>query len=793
MRDPRAPHHRAAAGRRQRRPSAARAHAPARRTQSGPGRASLEGLESRTLFAIAPAGPEFQVNAYEPGNQIYPAVASDADGDFVVAWESNLQDGSGYGVYAQRYNAAGEALGGPIQANTTTFGQQFGASVASDDAGNFVVAWATQGQDGSGYGIFAQRFAADGTRLGTEFQVNTFTAGDQTFPSVDMDSDGDFVIAWQSDDRDGDTWGVSARRFTSAGAPVGDEVQVNTTTVGIQAFPSVALQDNGDFVVAFHSSPSPTAAVGTFDVRARDFVAASGTFNGNDRQLNTFIPGDQAYPDVDAGPLGSYVVTWRSDGQDGDGAGVYAYVFDNTTRPQAPEFQVNTTTAGDQSFPAVAVDDVSGEFVVTWHSDNQDAPGGRGVYVRQYDGVLNPVPESGEVQVNQFTAGSQEFPDIAVDDQGDYVVAWSSEDQDEVGGYGIFARQLESFTADTTAPTVDIVDVTPDPRETPVDSITIVFSEPVTGFDLSDLQLFRDAEGNVLPGSGATLTTTDGRTYVLGNLAGVTDEAGDYVLFIDAETSGVTDGTGNPLNGDAQDAFRVNAVVLDRNVFYNNSSFDGNSAAATAGDDNAIATDKEALLPGETASFENYTSYYNGINGVMIDVRNLPDEGVTAADFRFRVGDNNDPSTWTEGPAPTSITVREGAGQGGSDRITITFADRAIRNTWLEVTFIPTSRTGVEEGDVFYFGNIQGEIGDDPNRARINALDIAGTYRENGATSVPVTNRYDFNRDGRVNALDIAAVRQNQGAEISLISPPGDTGPAPTATSLLFGDAAILA
>ena len=39
-------------------------------------------------------------------------MAMDADGDFVVAWTSQDQDGSSTGVYAQRYNAAGLPQGG---------------------------------------------------------------------------------------------------------------------------------------------------------------------------------------------------------------------------------------------------------------------------------------------------------------------------------------------------------------------------------------------------------------------------------------------------------------------------------------------------------------------------------------------------------------------------------------------------------------------------------------------------------------------------------------------------------
>jgi len=167
----------------------------ARPAMSGMTPATFEGLEGRTLMSVTPAGPEFQVNGYTPGNQLYPSVAADADGDFVVAWESNGQDGDGYGVYFQRYNAAGAPLGGPTRAAETTYGQQFGASVGMDDAGNFVVAWGTQDQDGSGYGVFARRFDSAGIPMGNEFQVNQYTDNNQWAPSVAVDPDGDFVIA----------------------------------------------------------------------------------------------------------------------------------------------------------------------------------------------------------------------------------------------------------------------------------------------------------------------------------------------------------------------------------------------------------------------------------------------------------------------------------------------------------------------------------------------------------------------------------------------------------------------
>ena len=106
----------------------------------------------------------------------------------------------------------------------------------------------------------------------------------------------------------------------------------------------------------------------------------------------------------------------------------------------------------------------------------------------------------------------------------------------------------------------------------------------------------------------------------------------------------------------------VDASVVGENIFYNDSTFDGNNPAANAADDAAIATDKTALLPGQTATFANYTSYVYGINGIMVDIAGLPGN-VTASDFTFMVGNTNNPSAWTQLTVEPTVTVRWGAGR----------------------------------------------------------------------------------------------------------------------------------
>src|SRR5690606_19706574 len=130
-------------------------------------------------------------------------------------------------------------------------------------------------------------------------------------------------------------------------------------------------------------------------------------------------------------------------------------------------------------------------------------------------------------------------------------------------------------------------------------------------------------------------------------------------------------------------------------------------------DDHAIATDKQALLPGGTASFDNYSSYNRGINGIMIDVANLANPAaVRVDDFQFLMGNDPDTAAWQPAPQPTGVSVRQGAGVGGSDRITLTWADGAILGKWVKVSVRATDATGLAVSDDFYFGSAPGEAGD---------------------------------------------------------------------------------
>jgi len=216
--------------------------------------------------------------------------------------------------------------------------------------------------------------------------------------------------------------------------------------------------------------------------------------------------------------------------------------------------------------------------------------------------------------------------------------------------------------------------------------------------------------------------------------------------------------------------------VVGRHLFYNDSAFDGDDAAANAADDGAIAPDKSAYLPGTGLSTKaSVSSYVHGINGIMIDIAGLQGE-LTADDFTFRVGTGNSPESWALAPAPLDIVVRAGAGAGGADRVTITWAGGAIKNTWLEVIVKGNdtaggfnTNTGLAESDVFYFGSRVGDTfeGATALATATNARDeLAARFAPGIAQSIESI--WDFNRDGVVNAADQLIARHNAGVLLML-------------------------
>lgn len=210
---------------------------------------------------------------------------------------------------------------------------------------------------------------------------------------------------------------------------------------------------------------------------------------------------------------------------------------------------------------------------------------------------------------------------------------------------------------------------------------------------------------------------------------------------------------------------RPPASVVARHLFYNNSVYDGRSRDAGPADDAAVAPDKAALLPGRPATLANISNFSHGINGVMLDIADLRAD-LAAADFTFEVGVSNAPGTWQPTPAPAGIARRAGAGVNGADRVTIIWPDGSIIDRWLRVTLRASEVIGLPADDVFLFGNLVGETGDDAATAAVTGSDVV-RIRARSSGAAGITDWFDFNRDGRVNALDQAHARAHVGRSLA--------------------------
>jgi hypothetical protein len=291
---------------------------------------------------------EITVNEARGGNQRLAKVAPLFD-DFVVVWSDP------YGVYGRRFDVDANALGGQFQVNTYAGGYQYYTAVDSAGDGSFVVAWDTYGQDGDEYGIFAQRFDSAANDIGTEFQVNTYTYGSQSEPTIRINAvDASFVIVWQDHGR-----GAVGQRFDSGGMPAGTEIVIPD----LSGRPGLDVADDGSFVVVgenFDGSYFPGLFARLFD--------SSGAPRGQRFQVNTYTFDGQTYGSVALDGT-DFVVVWQSFGQDGYINGIFGQRFDSKGVRIDDEFLVNRYTAGDEKQAAIAADDSVGGFVVVWQGN----------------------------------------------------------------------------------------------------------------------------------------------------------------------------------------------------------------------------------------------------------------------------------------------------------------------------------------------------------------------------------------------------------------------------------------
>ncbi|MDA8015979.1 MAG: hypothetical protein MPN21_00925 [Thermoanaerobaculia bacterium] len=265
--------------------------------------------DSGSIMVKLVGDDEFLVNTHTTGNHMFPDLAMDAQGDFVVVWDNDDdQDGDGRGVFAQRFDSAGGLAGSEFQVNTTTTGFQELPAVDGIGDGRFVVVW--NADAGSDDRVMAQRFASDGSKQGAEITVNA-PSYDRNDPDVAMATDGSFVVVWKS--YVDPTYEIYSRRFDSNGDPTTTGLPV-ASTPGVGGYqPSIRRDPDGDFLVLWNDG---AGALRMRRLSADGVAAGAGT---------TVAPGgfDAEIAFTDSADYAG-LVTWVEVDTDGDSLGIFA-------------------------------------------------------------------------------------------------------------------------------------------------------------------------------------------------------------------------------------------------------------------------------------------------------------------------------------------------------------------------------------------------------------------------------------------------------------------------------------
>jgi hypothetical protein len=366
-----------------------------------------------------PVGGELQVNT-TAGGQREPDVAMDAAGNFVVTW-TDASNFSNEEVSAQLYDTDGNKVGGELRVNTTTVNDQDRSRVGMDATGNFVIVWHSFHQffPPAIFSIMGQRYASDGTPVGSEFHIDVGLTS--IFPDVAMDASGNFMAVWTGRPAPGPCCpsDVYARLYAADGTPKTSPFQVNTTPGASGADFKVAATADGGWIVNW-GGPGGEILTQRYD--------GDGNPVGGEMVVTDILLGQS--PAIGTGPNG-YVVTWWNNLNPFDP--VSAQRFDTSDNPVGDPFNPSLLPEMPTQDPEVAVGG-NGDFVISWverslenaFTEQAIVPTRDGsvatVMARAYDADGNPL--GNDFIVNTSAPGFHTQPSLASNGDSRLVATW---------------------------------------------------------------------------------------------------------------------------------------------------------------------------------------------------------------------------------------------------------------------------------------------------------------------------------------------------------------------------------
>jgi hypothetical protein len=381
---------------------------------------------------LTSAGGDLPVNVRTSLNQANPAIAIQPGGNFIIVWQSYYQNKSNE-IRARLFSNDGIALTGELEINQTQPGNQKEPAVAADANGNFIILWQGPGDDGND--IWCRKFDANGLPDTNEFIVNINKTDEQLNPEIAINNFGRYIIVWESKSvPHPGAEAICGRIFDNDGSGIGGELVLSDGN-DIFRSPAVALSNDAKAVVVWLRDSA------TQEVRRRQFPAdGNAPVNLSVKVNDPPNFNSLTRPAIAMDSEGNYVIAWDGNHTDHDQDDIYLKPF-HSTGDNNLQYQVNVGNDGAQRNPVMILYD-DHELLVLWEGDSGDENNKMDIFGRRllvsFTQTGEPIKIGDELRLNKYLYQDQQ--NIAVSGGSDkkFVGAWQSEEQD-TSLKGIFA------------------------------------------------------------------------------------------------------------------------------------------------------------------------------------------------------------------------------------------------------------------------------------------------------------------------------------------------------------------
>jgi hypothetical protein len=373
-----------------------------------------------------PVDTNFQVNDPSGSDQRGATVTVRRDNSVVAAWEDWRRNNGA--IYAQVLDSEGLPIGPNFWVNSSGAWQAYGASIGSDDARDFAIAW----EDArAGWDVWCQRYDSLAQPQGSNFQVNSITNPTYNLPtpSLAMFADGRFLVTW-TDYRDDSLHGnVYCQRYDPQGQSQGANFRVNDLLPGSDHYsPCVAVDPQGNFLVVWSDNRG-----GRAEIYGQGFDPAGTRLGGNFKINDNAQAIDQGSPFVRFSPADEYWALW-TDLREGR-PNIYGQRLTADRNPIGGNFRINDDSFSSQQRVPSVVANRQGRTLTIWEDERN---GNCDVYCQFSDSLGNPNGPNRRVNDDNIGAAHY-YATAAIDEIGNSITAWT----DSRSGYNIYGQSFD--------------------------------------------------------------------------------------------------------------------------------------------------------------------------------------------------------------------------------------------------------------------------------------------------------------------------------------------------------------